>query len=506
MAETQRVSGEPLTPIVRVGANCWRVERAARAAVIVDAADYYHVIRIAMREASKRILLIGWDFDVRIPLEPDEKGRGESLGRFMMRLARERPDRDIAILKWSFGAMKQWLRPRAAWTLLRWRATRAIRYRFDSAHPPGCSHHQKIAVIDDCFAVCGGIDISTARWDTPEHRDDEPRRVGPMGFRYGAWHDATMIVDGGVSRALADLAGDRWQSATGEQLASLDPCPEHWPAEVEPAFRNVDIAIARTRAAWTDHQEVREIEALFIDMIAAAKRFIYAENQYLTAPVIAAAIAERMKEEDPPEIVIVMPRTADGWLEQRAMDGARIRLARMVGAADRLDRFRVYVPVTEGGEDIYVHAKVSIVDDRFLRVGSANMNNRSLGMDSECDLAIDCALPANRECGPAITALRERLMAEHLGCDPGDVARSFAETGSLVATINRLTRPGRSLELLELEKPGPLDAFIADNQLLDPERPEAIFEPLSKRSIWSGWRGGRERLKNRMRRMRRRAS
>lgn len=493
---------EPFVPIVREGVNCWRVERARRAAVIVDAADYYHVIRTAMRQASKRILLIGWDFDVRIPLEPDAKGRGESLGRFMLRLARINPGRDIAILKWSFGAMKQWLRPRAAWTLLRWKATRAIRFRFDSAHPPGCSHHQKIAVIDDCFAVCGGIDISTARWDTPEHWDDQPRRVGPMGFRYGPWHDATMIVDGGVARALADLAGDRWQCATGEQLSAMEPCPEHWPDDVAPAFEDVDIAISRTRAAWTDHEEVREIEALFIDMIAAARRFIYAENQYLTAPAIAGAIAERMKEADPPEIVIVMPRTADGWLEQRAMDAARIRLARMVGAADRLDRFRVFVPVTEEGNDIYVHAKVSIVDDRFLRVGSANMNNRSLGLDSECDLAIDCALPANRGCRPAITALRERLMAEHLGCAAQDVAREFARTGSLIATIDRLTRPGRSLELLDLEKPGPFDAFIADNLLLDPERPEMMLEPLSRRSIWSGWRGGRERLRQRLRRMR----
>ena len=73
-----------------------------------------------------------------------------------------------------------------------------------------------------------------------------------------------------------------------------------------------------------------------------------------------------------------------------------------------------------------------------------------------------------------------------------------------MTTIDRLTRAGRSLELLDLEKPGPLDAFIADNQLLDPERPDGMFEPLSRRSIWSGWRGGRERLKRRMRLMRRR--
>jgi phosphatidylserine/phosphatidylglycerophosphate/cardiolipin synthase-like enzyme len=75
--------------------------------------------------------------------------------------------------------------------------------------------------------------------------------------------------------------------------------------------------------------------------------------------------------------------------------------------------FRIYVPVTKGGADIYVHAKLMIVDDRILRIGSANLNNRSLGLDSECDMVLDCALPANRA-SVGIAALRTRLLAEHL--------------------------------------------------------------------------------------------
>ncbi len=500
MAQDDTQPAPVLTPIIEPGRNCWRIERAARATVVVDAAAYFHFVREAMEAAEKRILLIGWDFDVRTPLEPDGQGGGESLGQFMLRIAKAKPERDIAILKWSFGALKQWMRPSAAIMLLRWALTKAIRYRFDSAHPAGCSHHQKIVVIDDVFAVCGGIDMSSARWDTCAHLDEEPRRRLPNGNAYPPWHDATMLLDGPAAAALAELGRDRWHRATGKEMVAVGPCPEHWPEDIPAMFEDVDIAIARTRAEWDESPEVREIEALYLDMIAAAQRFIYFENQYLTSGKIAAAIAARMAEVDPPEITVVMPRTADGWLEQRAMDAARVRLARAIGRVDCHDRFRIYVPVTAGGTDIYVHAKVAIVDDRLLRVGSSNMNNRSLGLDSECDVVIDAGLPANAGCGPRIADIRTRLMAEHLGVDGDQVAAAFAETGSLIATIDRLNGTGRHLDLLDLQKPGRLDKFIADNELLDPEHADGFLEPLEQRSIWKSWREGRNRLRQRLRR------
>lgn len=477
-------------PIVEAGRNCWRIERSHRVSVVVDAAAYFHFIREAIEQSEQRVLLIGWDFDVRTPLEPDGEGGGESLGQFMLRMAKARPDRDIAILKWSFGALKQWMRPSAAMMLLRWASTKSIRYRFDSAHPPGCSHHQKIVVIDNCFAVCGGIDMSSARWDTREHLDDDPHRKLPGGKPYSPWHDVTMLVDGPVAGALADLGEERWRIATGDRLASIGEGVPHWPDDIKPDFGEVDVAIARTRAEWDVAHMVNEVETLYLDMIGAAKRFIYCENQYLTSGKIAAAIADRMQEADPPEIVIVMPRTADGWLEQKAMDGARVRLARAIGRIDTGNRFRIYVPVTAKRDDIYVHAKLSIVDDRLLRVGSSNMNNRSMALDSECDVIIDAGLPANKGVEPVIAKLRTSLMAEHLGVSDEEIAQRFAETGSLIETIEHFRTQGRSLDLLDLEKPGPLDKFIADNELLDPESPEAMLEPLHKRGLWKSWKEG----------------
>src|SRR3546814_287608 len=95
--------GSELAPIVVEGRNCWRIERADKARMIVDAADYYALLERLMADAKERILLIGWDFDPRIALKPDKDGKGEPLGEYMLRLEHEQPDRDIDILRWNFG-------------------------------------------------------------------------------------------------------------------------------------------------------------------------------------------------------------------------------------------------------------------------------------------------------------------------------------------------------------------------------------------------------------------
>jgi phosphatidylserine/phosphatidylglycerophosphate/cardiolipin synthase-like enzyme len=500
-----RTHGAPLEPILAPGRNCWRIEPCDAAAVVVDAADYYHLIHRAMSVARSCILVIGWDFDTRVDLEPRDGNDGDTLGRFFLDLAKRDPSRRIAILKWSFGAKRQFLKPSAAWMLWRWQRSGMIDFRFDSAHPAGCSHHQKIVVIDDWLAVCGGIDISTARWDTREHRDSDPRRVLPNGKPYPPWHDVTMMLAGPVASALGELGRDRWRRATGSDLGPVQVNRDRlWPDELSVQFKHIAVGITRTRAAYGDATEIREIEALYLDMIAAAKRFIYIENQYFTSAKLAGAIALRMQEDDPPEIVLVMPRSADGWLEQMAMDAARVALTRKIGKVDRLNRFRIYVPVTRGGADIYVHAKVAIVDDRLLRIGSSNLNNRSLGLDSECDIVIDAALEANRDTPPAIAALRTSLLAEHLDVAPETFEAQFARCGSLIESIEALRSPGKTLELLDLIQPGPLDAFIAENEFLDPESADGFLDPIGERGLRKRWHQGLRWTRNRLQRQRRR--
>lgn len=471
---------------------------ARRAYVVVDAADYFEVIREAMEEAQQRIFLIGWDFDSRILLSSGrrwwQKGRKERfparLGSFMIWLVRSRSGLEIRLLKWNFAFVKYLLRGTMMFDLVRWIFCRGIDFKFDSAHPVGCSHHQKIVVIDDSFAACGGIDMTSDRWDTPEHEPNDPRRKRPTGRLYGPWHDVTMVMEGEVAATLGKLGAERWQAAGGGVLAPCNPRKDPlWPEGLEAEFENVEIGIARTRAAYHGCAQISEIEELFAQQIRRAKRFVYAETQYFASRAIAEAICERLLEDDPPEFLIVNPRSADGWLEQVAMDTARVQLVETLEQADRQDRFRIYNPLANDGTPIYVHAKLMIVDDAILRVGSANMNNRSMGLDSECDVFIDSARPANAHVSPAITALRLRLLAEHCGVPEAEVAAGIEKHGSMAAMIDALNlegaRTGRKyLERLPLIALSETERALGESAILDPERPGEMFEPIERRGLF----------------------
>jgi phosphatidylserine/phosphatidylglycerophosphate/cardiolipin synthase-like enzyme len=301
---------------------------------------------------------------------------------------------------------------------------------------------------------------------------------------YGPWHDVTMLVDGGAARALGELGRMRWVAAGGEPLDECAIRDVIWPKSVEPMFRNVEVGIARTRGEYQNSPEIREIEALFVDLIAGAKHFIYVENQYFASRKVAEAIAARMVEPDPPEVILVTAANADGWLEQQAMDTARARLVDAIHRVDHRSRFRIYHPVTAGGEPIYVHAKLMIVDDHILRVGSANMNNRSLGLDSECDLVLGDMHGCPESVNATISALRMRLMAEHLGVDVARIA-SLVDAGETpIAIVEALRGNARSLVPFVLPELTVTQIFVADNEVLDPEAAGALFEPFAKRRLF----------------------
>lgn len=471
----------------------WRYEKARRASVIVDAQDYFRYMQLAMCDAKQRILLIGWDFDTRIHLE---KGRRwwqkltsrdtpSRLGSFILWLNRHNKGLEIRILRWGYGAINFVTRGSMTLDLLRWWRHKRIDFEFDTAHPTGASHHQKIAIIDDELAVCGGIDMTTHRWDTREHREDDPRRRRPRGAKYGPWHDATMMIEGDAARALRELGEERWRRAGGPPL---DPV-EHrdgsaWPQSLTAEFEDVEIGIARTRGQFDDGSEIQEIRDLFLRQIAEAERFIYAESQYFASHRIAEALCERLGEDDPPEIFIVHPKNADGWLEQQAMDHARAELIRTLGECDKHGRFNIYVPFT-GETPIYVHAKIMIVDDAIVRVGSANMNNRSLGLDSECDVFIDSRRPANAHAAPAIARLRHSLLAEHCGLEVGDVPGLLARYGSMSNMVKEICRSrSRTLRRFELPELNQAQETLAESGILDPETPDELFEPFAKGGLF----------------------
>lgn len=484
IGDLSTISADAINSSVEEGV--WRYARASKASLIVDGKDYFALIQQAMLKARQRVFLIGWDFDTRIHLTLGrrwwQKGRKTGyprrLGSFIPWLARHNRNLEIRILKWSFGALAFATRGSMVLDLIRWAPHRRIDFKFDTAHPVGCSHHQKLVVIDERFAVCGGIDMTAGRWDTPEHLPDDKRRRGPGRAKHGPWHDMSMMMEGEIAVALADLGHARWEHASGSDLARCEPQDESaWPDELEAQFTDVEIGIARTRAEHGDCPQISEIEQLYARQIAGARQFIYIENQYFASRAVCEALAKRLAEDNPPEIVIVHPANADGFLECLAMDTARAELVTAIKALDSNGRFHIYAPYA-GEVPIYVHAKMMIVDDRMIRVGSANINNRSMGLDSECDVFIDCARPGNDHACDAIREIRLSLLAEHCGIPAEQVAARIEQAGSMAAMIDALQgQPGMRLRPFHPTELTGIENLLAMRKTLDPERPDEIFSP-----------------------------
>lgn len=461
--------------ILEPGDSCWRVEHANRVALLIDGEAYFAALRSAIMQARRSIVILAWELHTKVELTrgaPPDDGWPVALGALLRRAVDENRDLRVRVLLWDHAmiyALERELFPRIRRP---WDNRRRIVFRLDGRHPPAASHHQKLVVIDDKMAFCGGLDITVNRWDTSDHAAVDVRRTNPDGSRYEPFHDVQMVVDGKAARALGALARDRWRRAAGRRFArwkgdDRDP----WPAGLVPDMRNVPVAIARTDPARAEREEVREVEKAWIAAVEAAERHIYIENQYFTSGRVGDAIARRLEDEDGLEVVVVLPRRNNGWLEEGAMGVGRDRLIRRLRRADRRGRLGIYHPVLAGDHppNLNVHAKVLVVDDRLMRVGSSNLSNRSMGLDTECDLLIEAG--DRPEIRQAIARFRERLLAEHLGQTTDTVRKTIAETGSLIGAIAGLTGAGRRLEAFDDPPPEGRGAMIPEFDMFDSDRP-----------------------------------
>ena len=460
------------------GETCWRIERADRYAVFVDAADYFAVLKKAVLAAQRRVLFIGWDFDPRIRMDPRSPGRGrdDRLGRVLEAAVRDNPQLEIGVLQWGMGAVESLRRGELPRALVMRRAPDRLEFFGDHHHPVGGAHHQKIVVIDDCLAFAGGIDVTADRWDTSEHLDRHALRHRPRSRRpTGPWHDVTSLVSGPAARALGDLARERWESGTGSRLEPVEDAAPCWPDGVEPLLSDVDVAISRTRPEHGGTELVHEIELLWLAAIAAARKTVYIENQYFANRRIAEAIAERLGEEDGPEFVVVNPESADGWLEEKAMGTARARLldARAQGRRARP------VPHVRAG-------------DRRRAAGVRARQGAGARRPAAADRQREPQQPVHgpgqrvrpdhrggrrrRRVVPSwpttVLGMRHRLLGEHLGVEPSDVAAAVEEhEGSLIRAVESLrTRSGRTLTPFEPPEQHVVDRALAATELLDAER------------------------------------
>jgi phosphatidylserine/phosphatidylglycerophosphate/cardiolipin synthase-like enzyme len=482
--------------LLRPGVTCWRVALAERASLLLDTAAYFATARAAMLRAERSILLLGWDFDPRTHLCPDAgDGQAEpwpdAIGPFLNALAERRPDLDIRVLVWDMPlpllATREGFFPRRAPAWFRAAGSR-VRCRLDASMPFGACHHQKLLVVDDAVAFCSGGDFAANRWDTPAHLDEDPRRVMPSGNGHAPRHEVTMIVDGAPAAALGLLARERWRHATGERIAPPPPArADPWPPDLHPDLTRVPIAVARTEPAWLRNPPAREAEALHLAAIAAARRFIYLENQYFASPRLAEALIARLAEPDGPEVALVVSGKSPSYFDRMTMDAPRDALiARLIVADAGRGRFRAYAPQTPNGRIIIVHSKVAIVDDRLLRVGSANLNNRSCGYDTECDLVTEAPDgPDGARVEAAIRRFRHHLIGHYVGLGVEAAAAAFAAGGRLLRGMETLEagvpEGRRRLRPIRPGGTGPFGAMVARFHLGDPCGLEEAWRPWRRR-------------------------
>lgn len=464
--------------VLEAGRNCWRIERASRMAFLVDGQEYFGAVRSALTKARRSIFILGWDIDSRMRLVPEGAGDGypQPLCEFLNAVVARHEGLRAYVLTWDFAMLYALEREWMPLYKFDGRTHRRLSFRLDDKHPVGASHHQKVIVVDDTVAFVSGFDLTRERWDTSAHKCPDPLRVDSSGKPYGPFHDLGAVVEGDCAKALSHLARQRWERATGRAPRCRLTTAHHnaWPDGVEAVLTDVDVAIARTAPADEAHAPITEVRQLHLDAIASARQYVFAENQYFTSRTICNAFAARLREPDGPEIAVISPQSQSGWLETSTMGVLRRRIHRDLKAVDTHDRYRLYCPtlpwLPNGDGGLNVHSKLLIVDDALLTIGSANLSDRSMALDTECNLAIEAG--ADQEIRLAIARLRDRLLAEHLDSSSPIVQSTLAREGSLHRAIAALLQPGhRALVDTRLALDPMVDTVTPDHGVFDPERP-----------------------------------
>lgn len=474
--------------------TCWRTTRADAVSFLVDGADFFAAAKAAMLSAHSSIWLLAWTFDPLTRMQPDVVERSgdpetpDRLGLLLTRLAALNPALDVRVLAWNMP----W--PIAAPGGFAHRRSQMffhgsqVKYRLDSSLPASACHHQKVLVIDGRLAFVSGGDLSTDRWDTCGHEDADPRRRLPNMHRYPARHDISAMVSGPAALDCAQLFADRWENATRERLEVPEPDMTEetpWPPGVLPDLIGQDVALVRTQPKWRKNPEINEGLDLHLAVIMGARKTLYIENQYLTARTVVEALCRRLAEPDGPEIVTIGPAASPSFFDRMTMDSARTTAIERLTKADVHGRFRAYNARTRHDEPIIVHSKTMIADDDFLRIGSANLNNRSGGLDTEVDLALE-AEPgeAGAEARETIVTFRNLLIGHFVNRNLLEVEAAIAQAGGIIGAIELLDNP-QQRRLCPCE-PYPLswlERFIVRWSLGDPVSPSDAWLPWMRRRV-----------------------
>ena len=380
--------------------------------VLIDGASAFPLMAEAIAGAREYVYVTGWHVSPHFELVrgPEPAVLGDVLAQAAERV-------DVRVLLWAGSPLRVFHPTRSEVSDTIRTLTRATQIRClpdPREHPFHC-HHEKTVVVDGKVAFVGGIDMTDLagdRFDTATHA--ARRRLG--------WHDVGTRLRGPI---VADVAGHfalRWKELTGEDCAAFTPAPEAGDHTVQMVR-----TVAEDMYDRVPHGEFRILQA-YARALSKAQRYIYLENQFLWSPEIVAILAEKLR--DPPDpafrLVILLPsRANNGQDDTKGQLGV---LQEADAGAGRLTAVTLRSLSGHRDDRLYVHAKVGIVDDRWLTVGSANLNGHSLYNDTECNVVCD-----DRDLA---RDTRLRLWSEHLETDRATIADRDP-----TAVVDELWRP-----------------------------------------------------------------
>ncbi|HXD64361.1 MAG TPA: phospholipase D-like domain-containing protein [Solirubrobacteraceae bacterium] len=428
--------------------------------VLIDGANALPEIAEAISRAKRFVHITGWH------LEPAfELVRGRPNGAVGVLLAEMAEKVDVRVLVWS-GAPVPLFHPsrgEVSETLDNLTRHTRIQAQGDPKEHPFHCHHEKTVIIDGEVAFVGGIDMTSSAGDRYDVQAHHARRS--MG-----WHDVGTRLRGPAVADVNDHFRTRWLELTQEELPAL-PAPEPAGNSTVQVVRTVeeDMYDSLPRGDFSIFESYARV-------LRSARELIYLENQFLWSPELVSIIAEKLRHPPTPEfrVVVLLPAKANNGAEDTKGQVGRL-IDADDDAGDQTKRFlavtiRALSPTHDRADPVYVHAKVAAVDDRWLIVGSANLNAHSLFNDTEMCVATDDAALARDT--------RIRLWAEHLEMDEATVRDTPAtvlvddrwhpiadeqlerDRANLPATHRLLELPGASRRSARLL--GPLNGLFTD--------------------------------------------
>ena len=355
--------------------------------LLVDGAEALPRMVADIAAAQSHVHLAGWFFS------PDFRmGRGGPTLKELLADAAERCD--VRVLAWAGAPLPLFHPDRGEVRTMRDELTRGTRIEMelDAKERPLHCHHEKLVIVDDRVAFVGGIDLTDFAGNRLDHSHHLPRDT--LG-----WHDACVRLEGPVVADVAEHFALRWPRALppharpGEHLDGLEiqlvrTVPEH----VYDGLPNGEFTILES----------------YVRALRGAQRLVYLENQFLWSPEIVEILAAKLRR--PPaddfRLVVLLPaKPNNGADDTRGQLGVLADASVRGGDGHRFLACTLFQPGPSGGP-VYVHAKIGIVDDNWLTIGSANLNEHSLFNDSEVNVVLRDE--------SFVRAARLRLWSEHL--------------------------------------------------------------------------------------------